>query len=411
MGEITQEELSKVTHRLALEGFKGSGAKKYGNNDICQKLRETGSNLWMDTGNKEAAEEVWTDEFSALTTNNTLANQVVQTGIMDEEIKKTVSVLRNTFPGIDDETLAIEIGFVINCKIALRLIENFGVKVSVELHPHFARDIENTLAYARRYIAVCPEYFIIKIPLTPEGYLAVRKLTAEGIPINFTLGFSARQNYLAAALSNPDYVNVFLGRLNSVVADNGLGNGDNVGEKVTWATQNSLNQLKKSNNNIHTKLIAASIRGGEQVFKLAGIDCQTIPPAAAQSALQSGKKLDEIVKGETLVGEVGMNNPAQFEPLWTICDKFKNFIEELSNEFLDGYTGNDLINFCEKKEIDLFHRYTAEELMEIKADGKIPKLSKWEGSVALDDLMTYSALLSFVTDQEALDNRIKGFFS
>ena len=73
----------------------------------------------------------------------------------------------------------------------------------------------------------------IKIPLTPEGYLAVRILRKEGMPINFTLGFSARQNYLAARLSNPNYVNVFLGRLNQVVIENSVGGGELVGEKVT----------------------------------------------------------------------------------------------------------------------------------------------------------------------------------
>ena len=88
-----------------------------------------------------------------------------------------------------------------------------------------SRNIGRTLDYARRYYRVCPEYFIVKIPLTPEGYLSVRTLRKEGMPINFTLGFSARQNYLAARLSNPEFVNVFLGRLNQVVSENSVGGG------------------------------------------------------------------------------------------------------------------------------------------------------------------------------------------
>lgn len=39
--------------------------------------------MWLDTGNAEAAGEVWSPEIEALTTNNTLVNQVVQTGAMD----------------------------------------------------------------------------------------------------------------------------------------------------------------------------------------------------------------------------------------------------------------------------------------------------------------------------------------
>ena len=37
-----------------------------------------GSELWLDTGDIEAAAEPWTEEFTALTTNNTLLNAEVQ---------------------------------------------------------------------------------------------------------------------------------------------------------------------------------------------------------------------------------------------------------------------------------------------------------------------------------------------
>ena len=52
-----------------------------------------------------------------------------------------------------------------------------------------------------------------------------RELSAEGLPINHTLGFSARQNYVIARIGRPRYVNVFLGRLGSFVATNELGDG------------------------------------------------------------------------------------------------------------------------------------------------------------------------------------------
>ena len=149
-----------------------------------------------------------------------------------------------------------------------------------------SRNIGRTLDYARRYYRVCPEYFIVKIPLTPEGYLSVRTLRKEGMPINFTLGFSARQNYLAARLSNPDFVNVFLGRLNQVVSENSVGGGDLVGEKVTLATQEALLGVRKKYPEVGTRLIGASIRSGEQVAFLAGLDVMTIPPAAMEEFLK-----------------------------------------------------------------------------------------------------------------------------
>ena len=46
-------------------------------------LRNTGTELWLDTGDMEEAEANWTAEMSALTTNNTLLNNEIQKGIYD----------------------------------------------------------------------------------------------------------------------------------------------------------------------------------------------------------------------------------------------------------------------------------------------------------------------------------------
>jgi transaldolase len=60
---------------------------------------------------------------------------------------------------------------------------------------------------------------------------------------------------------------------------------------------------------------------------------------------------------------------------------------------------------------DFFRAWTPTELEQIQADGKIPKWERWKdellsGQVALDDLLTASALHSFVKDQTELDQRI-----
>ena len=48
------------------------------------KLREIGTRLWLDTSDIEMAKELWSSEFEALTTNNTLLNKEVQKGIYDD---------------------------------------------------------------------------------------------------------------------------------------------------------------------------------------------------------------------------------------------------------------------------------------------------------------------------------------
>jgi len=67
------------------------------------------------------------------------------------------------------------------------------------------------------------------------------------------------------------------------------------------------------------------------------------------------------------------------------------------------------VNFLSKKdESNILYEFSEQDLAEIKKDGKIPKLDKWvERKAPLDYLMTVSAIKSFETDQEALDNRIK----
>ena len=286
-------ELDGVIHEIACVEL-GDDKPVFQSDPTMAQFKETGTELWIDTGDLEKARSIWKSEFTALTTNNTLANQVVQTGVMDEVIHQTISRLNEVASGLTEEERVTEVGFVINCRIALRLAQAFKTKVSIELHPSMSRNIGRTLDYARRYYRICPEYFIIKIPLTPEGYLSVRTLRKEGMPINFTLGFSARQNYLAARLSNPDFVNVFLGRLNQVVTENSVGGGDFVGEKVTLASQGALFEIRKKYPEVSTKLIGASIRSGEQVAFLAGIDVMTIPPVAMAEFLKMEHFIEEI---------------------------------------------------------------------------------------------------------------------
>src|SRR5262245_60907063 len=99
------------------------------------KLRQLGTQLWLDTGNLEEASLLWRREMSALTTNNTLANQVVQTGLMDDVIRDAARRIREVEPGISPDSLTLDIVFVVNCQIALRLVSAFDALVSVELHP------------------------------------------------------------------------------------------------------------------------------------------------------------------------------------------------------------------------------------------------------------------------------------
>lgn len=403
------ESLAQLVQQLALEGYTGPGHYEAPAQPKYARLRELGTTPWLDTGDASAAEKAWAPEVGALTTNNTLVNQVIQTGALDEFIKTAAAKLKAARPDISGRDLIVEIGFLANAKLALSLVQKFGVKVSVELHPDFANDIEASVNFGLRYIAINPDFFIIKVPITPAGYVVVRKLAAAGVPINFTLGFSARQNVLAALFSKPAYVNVFLGRIGVLVQDNKIGQGANTGEKVTLATVEALRRIR-AEGKAPTKLIAASMRNGDQVALLAGVDVHTIPPPAAKQFLESPVPCSEVTQHESIDLQVNVDDP-RVSYLWQLCPKFMEFAEKAA-ELGDAIsTGEQLLALAEKHGIDLFHAFTSEQRETISKDGKIPVLAHWSDDIALDDLLTNAALESFATDQGALDARIEGLIS
>jgi transaldolase len=414
MGTVAADpSVVAVAKELALEGFTPPGEKSFGSDPAWEALRKTGTLLWLDTGDLDAAGKLWTDEFSNLTTNNTLVNKEVQKGLFDAVISQAAKAFRHAQPGISDEDLITEIGFVVNCHTALRLVEAFDATVSVELHPGMSQDAERSLEYGRRYFAVCPEKFIVKVPLTPAGFVAARQLAKEGVPINYTLGFSARQNVIAAAFSRPAFVNVFMGRLNSFVKDSHLGDGKNIGERATMASQMALIEGRKSRGWV-SQQIGASMRSGEQVADLAGLDVFTMPTAAAQEfkdAFHAGTAKAECQIGRDFPVEV--TEPEIIGKLWEVDDDLVKAAEALGALNSDGWSGSDFTKAAKKQGLSaLFREWSPDELREIRHDGKIPRWERWKselnsGSMSLDDLMTQAALQSFVTDQSELDHRIR----
>jgi len=410
--------LESRVHEFVREGF----VHKFGTPSVAvmddpewRKVRDTGTRLWLDTGDIDEAGKLWNSSFDALTTNNTLLNKEIQKGIYDGLVAKAARAVLDAAPSINHQDLILEIAFILNAHHALRLVNKFDAFVSVELHTDLSGDVERTVAYGKRYFAICPERFYVKVPLTPAGYLGARRLVRAGIPINFTLGFGARHNYLAALLTKPDYVNVFLGRLNSVVADNKLGNGHNVGEKATLATQRELLDLRKAGRT-KTKLIAASIRSGQQIGDLAGVDVHTMPTkAAAEYRANPRPQVTSQVANDPAVPLTPGVTLAQFggETLWTVPPKFKDAVEQLLGQNLDALMPEALQSHFEKAGLgDFLPPWTAADIQTATKDGKIPVYATWKdrlasGKVGLDALMNLSALYSFATDQKALDDRIR----
>jgi transaldolase len=113
----------------------------------------------------------------------------------------------------------------------------------------------------------------IKIPMTPEGLKAVKKLKSEKIKTNVTLIFSANQALLAAK-AGASYVSPFIGRL------------DDIGQEGMQIVEEIMEIFV--NYDIETEIIVASIRHPIHVIDAAriGADIATVPPGVIRKMVK-----------------------------------------------------------------------------------------------------------------------------
>ena len=124
-------------------------------------------------------------------------------------------------------------------------------------------DAEGMIKEGREIAAIHPN-MVVKIPMTVEGFKAVKVLHAEGIKTNVTLIFSAAQALLAAR-AGATYVSPFLGRL----------------DDISMPGIDLINEITEifMMHDIQTEIIAASIRNPIHVIDCAkaGADIATVP--------------------------------------------------------------------------------------------------------------------------------------
>ncbi len=413
-----RDDLAEHVREFVLEGFTPHFdrlAEGFGDDESWRRLRELGGQLWLDTGSLEDAGELWTRQFSALTTNNTLLNREVQKGAYDDVIPAAAHMLSRY--DLSPQELVLEIALILNARHGLRLVERFDAFVSVEEHTDLAGDVDRAVETARRYHAICPERFIVKVPFTPAGLLATRKLSREGVPVNHTLGFAARQNYVMARVAKPRFVNVFLGRLGSFVAANGLGPGTLIGERATLASQAMVTELRRTLG-LPTLQIGASFRAPEQVRDLAGIDVMTLPPKVARGFLGLGMAPEKIVNRTDEDYHPPLNEDVDpravgLHTLWEIGDELVACVDALESEDLDSFGPDELVNFFAAHGCgDVLVRWTDRQIQISREEGKIPNLGNWRdtlasGIIGLDALMNLAGLNSFAADQAEMDARVR----
>lgn len=124
-------------------------------------------------------------------------------------------------------------------------------------------DVEGMIREAKLVTSWAPN-IVAKIPCTPNGLAATRRLAEEGVRVNMTLVFNVTQGLLAMK-AGAYYVSPFIGRL------------DDAGEDGMEVVR-QLVEIKHTYG-FQTEVLAASIRHPRHVVEaaLAGADIATMP--------------------------------------------------------------------------------------------------------------------------------------
>ncbi|MBI4466047.1 MAG: fructose-6-phosphate aldolase [Acidobacteria bacterium] len=126
-----------------------------------------------------------------------------------------------------------------------------------------ATDAAGMIAEGRELAALHPN-LVVKIPMTPEGFKAIKVLRSEGVRINVTLVFSPAQALLVAK-AGAYFVSPFLGRVDDIAGD---------GMKLLRDIVEVYRPYK-----FETQILAASLRHPMHVVEAAklGADVATMP--------------------------------------------------------------------------------------------------------------------------------------
>jgi transaldolase len=166
------------------------------------RLADLGTSVWVDglVPPAELERLAREDSVTGLTSNPTIFRAAL---LGEERYAERLAALRDKPPAALYETLAIEDVRTAADVLAPVFARSDGADgfVSLEVAPALADDPDGTVAAARDlWAALDRPNAMIKIPATPAGVDAIRRVTADGINVNVTLlfGLEAHAAVMAA---------------------------------------------------------------------------------------------------------------------------------------------------------------------------------------------------------------------
>jgi transaldolase len=357
-------------------------------------------------------------EIDGNTANQPLVHKVIARYLAEGDPAGWAQELRALRPALRPRELMPLVYAIICGRIGSDVVQAFAAgrswEVSLQLHMELGADAEAAKRIGRYLRRMVPSA-IVKVPFTPHApqcFLVARDLEREGIPVNFTSTFSARQAVAAALLANVERTNIFLGRLNQ-----GL-KADLLGEQACLAGQRALREVRRATG-VKTQLIVASVREWQTFPRLAGCDVFTapcdairgfltqteVPAVEIRTQLETSYE-DQLGVADDVIGVLGAKRLAR---LYTVEPELVQFMTELRRSVeYDGLRDGDALykRFDQAGFADLFYAPSGSEWQELRRS-KLPDLgSPLTERLPLDTLYTLLADADFDKYQEQMDAQI-----
>lgn len=390
-------------------------------------LREAGtSHVYADTADTEELADLLSTgdkgilaEIDGNTANQPLVRKVIERYLDRGEPATWAQTLQERRAGLSPKQLLPLLYAVVCGQIGNDIVQAFASgrpwEVSLQVHMGLVSDPAAAKQIGRYLRRMVPTAFV-KVPFAPhapECFLVARDLEREGIPVNFTSTFSARQAVVAGLLADVTRTNIFMGRLNQ-----GL-RAELLGEHVDLETQRALRRLRRDAG-IKTQLIVASMREWESFVRTAGCDVYTAPcgtirdfltrsdvsPDDIQSQLETSYE-DRLGIVDDVVRKLGHERIAR---LYRVEPELVEFLREFTatKEYQNLQDGDRLFRRFDQAAFgDLFHGPSDAEWQEIRR-GKVPDLdSSLTKRLPLDTLYSLMADADFEKYQEEMDREIE----
>jgi transaldolase len=412
---------------IALGQFQGLSADpKLISSPLLAALKDAGTaHIYADTASREELMTVLTvdqetilKEIDGNTVNQPLLAKVIHHYLERNATAEWAQHFREQEPELSQGDLLPLLYSIVCGKIGTDMVRAFASgrswEVSLQLHMGLVHDLENAKQIGRSLRRMVPSAFV-KVPFAPHApmcFLIARDLEKEGIPVNFTSTFSARQVVAAALLSNVTRTNIFMGRL-----DQGL-KAELLGAHVSLEAQRILLRLR-GNSGIKTQLIVASLRDWRSLLHTAGCDVFTVPCKVLQEFLEQKEVQDSSIQNrlgtsyedrlgipDNIVAKLGADCIAR---LYTVEPEFVDFLLEyrVTTEYQDLDDGDHLVRRFEQAGFgDLFYAPDHHEWTTLRR-GKVPDL---EDPItmrpSLDTLYSLLADADFEKYQEDMDREM-----